>query len=97
MRGLAARRGGSRKSDSRRGAVRHAGSQTEPSARVALPWLGIAPSAHHPISLLTDVPTEYQLQGGIQLAAQLAKALLLAKVADPTLWPQIDGKPLHVR
>lgn len=93
MRRLEACRGGAGQIRPARRTFRRAGRQPDPSSRMAVPWLGIAPSAHHSIPLLAGVPTEYQLQDGIQLAAQLAKALLLAGVADPALWPTSRHSP----
>jgi hypothetical protein len=60
---------------------------------MAVPWLGIAPSINHSIPLLTGIPNEYQLQDGIQVAAQLARSLLLADVADPALWARSRQSP----
>jgi hypothetical protein len=41
------------------------------------------------------VPAEYQVQNGTQLEAQLAKALLLADVVEPSLWPPSNGNPFR--
>ena len=93
MRRLETRGSGARKSHPLGPQRAHIKDETEPSVRLASSWLGIAPSANHSIPLLSEVPAEYQVQNGIRLSAQLAKALLLADVAEPSLWPPSNGNP----
>ena len=93
MRRLEARRGSAGESHPLRPRRLHTRDQAEPSVRLASSWVGLAPSAAYSIPLLTGVPSEYQLQDGVRLAAQLAKALLNADVADPNLWVASHEKP----
>jgi hypothetical protein len=93
MRRLEACRGGTGQSGPARRTFRGAGRQPDAACRMAVPWLGVAPSIQHSIPLLTGIPNEYQLQDGIQVAAHLAKSLLLADIADPALWARSRQSP----
>jgi hypothetical protein len=93
MRRLEARRGSAGESHPLRPRRLHIRDQAEPSVRLASSWVGLAPSAAYSIPLLTAVPSEYQLQDGVRLAAQLAKGLLKADVAEPSLWAPTNGNP----
>jgi hypothetical protein len=47
------------------------------------------------IPRLEGIPTEYRLFEGIDVAARLAKTLVLAGLADPATWAQVGRDPFR--